>query len=353
MAGRFAENCAIYPLYGGDDRGFMLRTAGRQNPNARNPMPGESSSTRDRCSHGLSRRDYLRRGVLAGVAAATASTFGASPARAIEPIVRNKTAKIKFSLAAYSYRALLTGKNPKLTLNDFVDDCAKYGLEGTELTSYYFPEKVTGDFLRELRRRCFQNGLDVSGTAVGNDFCHPAGPKRDAEIEHVKLWIENAAILSAPVIRIFSGNVKSGQTPAEAHQLAVAGIEECCDFAGRHGIMLALENHGGLTENVDGLLALVRDVKSPWFGLNMDTGNFHSADIYGDLARLAPYSVNVQVKVAITPKGQKKQPSDFARLAKLLREGGYRGYVALEFEEAGDPRAESERYLNLLRAAFA
>ena len=304
------------------------------------------------------RRNFLRTaavastGVLGGLTAAALPTGAA----ANEPITRNGTAKFKFSLAAYSYRSLLRGvrgASAELTLSDFIDDCAKFGLEGTELTSYYFPTDLTHDYLRQLKRQSFRLGLDISGTAVGNDFCHPPGPKRDEQIALVKRWVDYAEILGAPVIRIFSGNVKDGMTPDEAHRLAVAAIEECCHYAGQHGVHLALENHGGLTTRVDGLLALVDAVKSPWFGLNFDSGNFHTDDPYGDLAKIAPYSVNVQIKVVVSGPDRKKRPSDFARLAQMLKGAGYRGYIVLEFEESGDPRTECPKYLDQLREAFA
>ena len=116
---------------------------------------------------------------------------------------------------------------------------------------------------------------------------------------------------------------------------------------------LALENHGGLTTEPEGLLSLVRDVKSPWFGVNLDTGNFNTADPYADLARIAPYALNVQVKVSITPAGGKRQHADFRRLAQILTDAGYRGYIVLEFEESEDPRVACPRYMDELRAAFA
>ncbi len=298
-----------------------------------------------------SRRTFLSRCALAGAAAGIGAHAGS--AAAIEPIVRNGQSFFKFSLAAYSYRDLLNAKSPetKLTLDDFIDDCAKMGLEGTELTSYYFPPDPSAEYLRHLKQHCFLLGLDVSGTAVGNDFCHPPGPKRDAQIEDVKRWIDRAEILGAPVIRIFSGH-PHGTSEAEAHKLAVDAIEECCQYAGQHGVFLALENHGGLTTTIDGLLALVHDVKSPWFGVNLDTGNFRSEDPYADLARLAPYAVNVQVKVSMTPAGSGRQPADFRRLAQIISSAGYRGYIVLEFEEKGNPREECPRYVDQLREAF-
>src|SRR6185503_12939000 len=122
-----------------------------------------------------------------------ALTAGAT-LQAIEPIARNGPSKFKFSLAAYSYRTLLSGANATLTLKDFIDDCAKFGLEGTELTSYYFPADAKADYLRALRRQAFRLGLDISGTAVGNEFGHSPGDKRTAEIAKVKQWVDNSEI---------------------------------------------------------------------------------------------------------------------------------------------------------------
>lgn len=294
-----------------------------------------------------------RRRFLATAGAALAGGSLVGPAAAIEPIRRPGASKFKFSLAAYSYRDLLSGKNPSLTLADFIDDCAKMGLEGTELTSYYFPPNPAPEYLCELKQQTFRLGLDISGTAVGNDFCHPSGAERDKQISLVKQWVDRAELLGAPVIRIFSGKTKTGMEEADARRLAIEAIEECCQYAGEHGVFLALENHGGLTAAIDGLLQLVQSVKSLWFGVNLDTGNFNSADPYADLARLAPYAVNVQVKVSMHPTGGKKEPADFKRLAKILRDAGYRGYIVLEYEEPEHPRQACPRYVEQMREAFA
>ncbi|MBL9125755.1 MAG: sugar phosphate isomerase/epimerase [Planctomycetaceae bacterium] len=299
----------------------------------------------------MQRRDFLKQA--GGLAFGSAVALRGLPAaRAIEPLQRPGVPKFKFSLAAYSYRDLLQDKSGAYTLDHFVRDCAQMQLEGTELTSYYFPPQVTDDELRRLKRLCFELGLDISGTAVGNNFCLPPGEQRAAEIADVKRWIDRAELLGAPVIRIFSGAAASGQAPAEAHRLAVAGMEECCAYAGEHGVCLALENHGGLTTTVEGMLALVKDVQSPWFGVNLDTGNFHSADIYADFAKVAPYTLNVQVKVSVKPEGQPRQPCDFKRVAQILRNSGYRGYVVLEYEEKEDPRQACPRLVDDMREAF-
>ncbi len=297
------------------------------------------------------RRRFLETCSFASAAALT--TGLATGAAAAEPIVRNGQPKFKFSLAAYSYRSLLQGKEPQLTLADFIDDCAAMQLEGTELTSYYFPNPVTPEYLRQLKQQCFRLGLTISGTAVGNDFGFPPGEKRDEQIANLKRWIDYSEIMGAPVIRVFAGHVQKDSTPEQAHQLMVAGLEECCEYAGQHGVHLALENHGGPTATAEGLLALVRDVKSPWFGVNLDTGNFHTEDIYGDLAKVADYAINVQIKVVVSGPDKQKQPADFPRLASILRDANYRGFVVLEYEENESPREACPSYVNQMRDAFA
>jgi len=300
---------------------------------------------------GSDRRRFLQTCV-AGAAGAGLG-LASEAANAIEPIAREGEPKFKFSCAAYGYRDLLQGDHAELTLFDFVDDCAKMQLEGTELTSYYFPKPITKTYLHDLRKHCFQQGLDISGTAVGNDFAHPPGEERDKQIAHVRQWVDYAQVLGAPVIRIFAGHAKPGVRPDETHRLIVEGIEMCCEYAGQHGIHLALENHGGPTKTADELLAIVRDVDSPWFGVNLDSGNFSGDDVYEQFERVAPYALNVQVKVSLHGADNKRQRADFNRFAKILRGTGYRGYIVLEYEESDDPRVECPKLVNELREAFA
>jgi len=271
-------------------------------------------------------------------------------AHAVEPPKRTGPPRLKLSIAAYSYRQLLTRKQDAMTLDGFLEKAAELDLEGVELTSYYFRD-TSPAYLRHLRSRAFLLGLDVSGTAIGNDFAHPPGPARDSQLAKAKRWIELAETLGAPVVRIFAGHKKRGQTDAEAHKLIVEAIEECCEHAGKHGVFLALENHGGPTSTADGLLKIVRDVKSPWFGVNLDTGNFRAADPYADIAAAAPYAITCHVKVEITAGG-KRRPADFRRLVRILAQAGYRGYLAIEYEAREDPLTAIPRHVAALREAI-
>lgn len=306
-----------------------------------------------------SRRSFLGQCALA----ASGIALGGTRARAVEPFRRAGQPRLQLSLAAYSFRQFFKdgtkGTAPaapgarRIDLFEFIDYCADQGCVGAEVTSYYFPATFDDAFLLRLRRHAFLRGVAFSGTAVGNRFTLPKGPEREAEIASVKKWVDHAAVLGVPHIRVFAGNLIKPSTPAEAKSLAVAALEDCAEHAGRKGVFLGLENHGGIVAEPADLLEIVRAVQSPWVGINLDTGNFHTDDPYADLARCAPYAVNVQVKSELQPRGQKKGPADLRRLVRILRDANYQGYVALEYEAAEDPWTAVPPLLRQLKELLA
>jgi sugar phosphate isomerase/epimerase len=238
-----------------------------------------------------------------------------------------------------------------MTLETFIDFCAREGLEGVELTSYYFT-RTDPAYLNELKRRVFLNGLTVTGTPVGNNFCLPPGAEREKEIAHVKDWIERAALLGSPCMRIFSGGAPKGHGEEEAFQWAVECLKEVAGHAGRHGVVLALENHGGLTSTADQLIRHIEAVSSPWLGVNLDTGNFNRRP-YAEIEKAAPHAVVVQMKVEVAGEDGKKEPTDIPRVLEILKKAGYRGAIALEYEAAEDPRTAVPRWLKALKKAVS
>jgi sugar phosphate isomerase/epimerase len=299
----------------------------------------------------VNRREFFGMAALAGVSCTVAPP---GTARAIDPIGRTRPSHLKLSLAAYSYKDYLIGPRKRMDLFDFLNLAADLAVDAVEPTSYYFPQDITTDYLNRLKQRAFLLGLDISGTAVMNDFCVPPGPNRDKELQHVRTWINHAAELDAPTVRILSGNWLQGTPDEELAKRVIQAIDELMPHAVAKGVTLALENHGGgVTTTSDELLRIVRAVKGQNFGVNLDTGNFHGVDPYAEIAQVAPYAVNVQVKTEIRRKGKSKEAADLSRTIGILREARYSGYVVLEYNASEDAMTAVPRFIKLLRSLIS
>jgi sugar phosphate isomerase/epimerase len=235
------------------------------------------------------------------------AALSASTLPAIEPINRAGKSRMQLGVAAYSFREYfqwMRGKENKpkdghkpWSILDFIDWCADNNVPGAEVTSYFFPPDVDEKFLLEVKRRAYLRGVQLAGTAVGNNFALPKGEKLSAEIADVKRWIDYSAIMNAPHIRVFAGPQPKGLTEEEAVANCQEAYQECLDYAATKGVFLGLENHGGIVAEPDNLIKMVKAANSPWAGINWDSGNLHTEDPYGDLAKIAPYAINVQLKM--------------------------------------------------------
>lgn len=301
---------------------------------------------------------FSRRHFLSAAAAVVASGSINSQRMAIsaDPPKRNGASLLKLSLAGYSFNGQLPKRGTPeeiakaaMTLEGFIDFCAAQGLGATELTGYYFPKVITTEYLLSIRAQTHRLGLTISGTAIGNDFCLPEGEARQKQLAECREWIDYAAIMGAPAIRIFAGKVPSGESEDAAIERCAAGINESLKYAATKGVFLALENHGGITSTPEQMMKIINQVESsPWFGVNFDSGNFQTEDPYADLAKIAPWAVNAQIKASISPGG-KKEPADLPRIVSILKGAGYRGFVALEYEEKESPYEAIPKLLDELR----
>jgi len=293
----------------------------------------------------ISRRQFTKGMTLAGLSAPIL-------AQAIGPIKRNGDPKLKLSLAAYSFRKQLTAKPGTpgaMDMLGFVDWCATQDLDGCEPTSYFFPKEITPEYLAQLKRKAHLHGLDVSSGAIRNVFTLPDGPELEKWHQHVDLWVSHYAAIGCPIIRVFAGKAPKGMSEKQAIDNAVKNLEKACRRAGEKGVILALENHDFLMSS-SRLIEIVERVDSPWFAVNLDSGNFIDKDAYAAFAKAAPYSATVQLKVELRDASGKKVPADFPRLIDILNKANYRGYVVLEYEAAEDPYVAVPRYLKQLRA---
>jgi len=249
-----------------------------------------------------------------------------------------------------------------MSLFDMLEECARLDFDAVDPTGYFFPgypavpEKK---FINEFKRRAFQLGLDISGTGIRNDFARPDKAKRAADVALAKQWIESAAEMGAPVLRVFAGVRPEGHTWDEAAGWMAEALAQCAEHGEKYGVMVGVQNHGDMLRSADETLKLLAMVKSDWLGVIVDTGKFLTADPYADIAQVAPRAVNWQVKDLLDDR--RGGTINMNKFVRILRASNYRGYVPIEtlptLEEekniaSYDAYARVPELLNALRKAL-
>src|SRR5687768_9674987 len=224
-------------------------------------------------------------------------------------------------------------------------------------------------YLQQLKRTAFQNGVDLICLSIHQDFVDPSAQERQKNIDHTLKCIELAYQLGIPCIRLNSGRwntiasfddlmkargiepVLDGHTEDEGFKWCIDAIEKCLPKAAECGVILALENHWGLTRTPEGLLRVLKAIDSPWLGGLMDTGNFLE-DPYDKLKQIAARTVFVQAKTYYGGGEWYTLDLDYERVANILSGVGYKGYISLEFEGKENPDVAVPKSIAMLRKAF-
>src|SRR5687767_13610602 len=261
---------------------------GRSPPDGITPRRGPRPLQGRRPWHTVRAMTLTRREALQAVGAAAlaplASSLHAQPSSAPAPA----RPRIGLAVSTYSYWHFKTEKYP---IEKVIDSAASLGFDGVEILH----RQMAGEspaYLNSLKKQAFSRGLDLVMLSIHQDFVFPDKAERRKNVQHTERCIDIAAQLGIPAIRLNSGRWKtiksfddlmkvkgdepplSGYSNDEAIKWCVESIRECLPKAEKAGIVLALENHWGLTTSVNTLLRIWREVNSPWLGINLDTGNF-------------------------------------------------------------------------------
>lgn len=282
----------------------------------------------------MNRRDLLK--AAPALAAAAGLPQGA---RAAAPHGRLRSA-----ICCYSYRKELAAKT--LTYQDVIRLAVENQVDGLDMTVYWFPN-TSDEFLLPLKRDAYKNGVEIYSIAVRTEMTKPTRELQEKELADLKKWVDVAEKLGAGHIRVFGGKIPKGATEEQASGWVIEVLKRGAEYAGKKGIILGIENHGGITENADTIVKIIRAVDSPWVGQNLDTGNFIH-DPYASMEKCMPYASSVQVKVMIREQGKARVPSDWDRIAGMLVKHNYRGYLALEYEEPEPTSTAMPRLLKKL-----
>ena len=312
-----------------------------------------------------SRRNFLK------LAGATALAAAAVPQ--LHAAEKPSKPRVKLGVASYSYWHF---RDPKVTIAQVIEKAGALGVSGVDVLHRQMdiPEKeplsdAHRAHLRQLRRHAMRNGVGMICLSIHQNFVSPDKAYLQTQIEHTHKCIEIAYELGISCVRLNSGRwntIKSfddlmaargiepalpGYTEDDAFKWCIDSIEKCLGKAEQCGVTLAVENHWGLSRTPEGLLRIANAIQSPWFGALMDTGNFLE-NPYDKLKAIAPKTVYVQAKTYDGGGEWYTLDLDYKRIAKILADANYTGYVALEFEGKAPADEAVPKSIAMLRKAF-
>jgi sugar phosphate isomerase/epimerase len=303
----------------------------------------------------MNRRQFLSSAALLSTLPVASSSSPAAPLQR----------KPKLGISTYSYWHF---RNPKTPIESVIEKASALGVSGVDLLHRQMDSEDRG-YLQALKRTAFTHGVDLICLSIHQDFVDPSAEKRQRDIDHTLKCIELAYQMGIPCIRLNSGRwntiasfdklmeargiepVLEGYTEDEGFKWCIDAIEKCLPKAAECGVILALENHWGLTRTPEGLLRILNAIDSPWLGGLMDTGNFLE-DPYPKLEMIAPKTLFVQAKTYQGGGEWYTLELDYKRIAAILAGVNYHGYISLEFEGKSDPDKAVPESIEMLRSAF-
>ncbi|HEY5914757.1 MAG TPA: sugar phosphate isomerase/epimerase family protein [Verrucomicrobiae bacterium] len=310
-----------------------------------------------------------RRSFFATTACLGAGLALGTEAQPAQPRPRRKK-RIKLGIASYSYWHF---RDPKVSIESVIDKAAEIGVEGVDILHRQMdiPEKepLAADhraYLQRLKRHAFRSGIDLVCLSIHQNFVQQDPAERQKQVDHTHKCLEIAYELGVPCIRLNSGRwntikdfddlmkargiepILPGCTEDEGFKWCIESIEKCLPKAEQCGVVMALENHWGLSRTPEGQLRLINAVSSPWLGGLMDTGNFME-EPYDKLKQIAPKTVYVQAKTYYGGGEWYTLDLDYKRIARILSEAGYTGYCSVEFEGKENADVAVPKSIALLR----
>lgn len=249
------------------------------------------------------------------------------------------------------------------SLEHIMKRASDIGLDGVEIFHGHIESEEDED-LMALKRRALNLGLDIYCLETRQNFVKPLKEQRQRQIDYVQRCLDVAYKLGAPAMTISAGRWEtvdydefvrrggveppiSGFTEESAFAWVVDSINKCIPVAEDYGVVMALENSLGVTGTANHLIEIVEAVNSDWLRVAMDTGNFLN-NAYENLRRIARATVLVHAKTYLGGGLWYTPEIDYEKIAAILRDVDYRGYVSIEHEGKELPEIAVQKAFELL-----
>jgi L-ribulose-5-phosphate 3-epimerase len=250
---------------------------------------------------------------------------------------------MRLGLMSLSYKDQFAGG--KMDLRQFIDKAYELRLDGVEFHTKAF-ESLDASYLRDVRMQCMRRGLTISYIGVSNDFGRPEAELQGV-IDDVKSWVDVAAFMGVPLVRIFAAWVRNGETEEQVWDRMMPCIQEVAAYGQEKGVVLGLHNHnhGCVTRTGKDVRRILDTVNNPYLSHILDTGQYIGSpgasgaegkedpalDFYGSIAETAPLAVFVRAKIYRIQSGEEAW-LNYPRIFEILNKVEYNGFVSVVYE---------------------
>jgi L-ribulose-5-phosphate 3-epimerase len=256
-------------------------------------------------------------------------------------------ARFRTGLVAYSYRQELQAK--AMTYEDLIRIAVETGTDGIDMTVYWLPS-TSDDYLLPLRRLAYKNRVEIYSIGTRVRLAQPTVELREQQLNELRKWLDVAQKVGATHVRVFGGVTPAGTSLEQAIGFAAETLKRGAEDAGARGLILGVEDDGGITDFAKETIEIVKRADSPWAGMNLDIGNFRPPAVYDQIEMSIPYAVSTHVKTELAlDDGKTRAHVDWDRVFKMFAAHGFRGYMGLEYEAPGDSAAAVPAYLRRLK----
>ena len=171
----------------------------------------------------------------------------------------------------------------RMSIGEWAAAAKEMGMDMSDISILFVPQR-TPKALAEIRRQLREADMGIAMMTTYPDFTQPDALMREREIAHAISDIAVAAELGAKFIRLTAGQVHDELTDDDGVKQVADAFARCCEFAGRWGVRLLIENHSkpGAWDNPDfdfnteRFLKLAAALKGLPVGINFDTANTYA-----------------------------------------------------------------------------
>lgn len=261
---------------------------------------------------------------------------------------------MKYAVSIYSFNQYL--KNGRITPEECVQKAKDMGFDAIEIVDFILgddPEAMA----KKLKAKADEVGIEISNLAFGMDLL------KDGAVESALHKIDLAELMGAKIVRhdVSNGSLeKRYQGYDDVLDILADGCRKITEYAAKKGIKTTTENHGRFSQDSERVEKLINRVAHENFGQLIDIGNFLCVDEDPAVAvgRNAKYAFYVHAKDFVVKSGNEIDPGEgffptrggnylkgtiighgnvpVVSCLRALKNVGYDGYIAIEFEGMED-----------------